>query len=75
VIYYDKAGKARAFGAEALQESIVEKADDEGWARSSWYGRKKMYLHVTLILEGSNFIYVRIPTSLARLLYHPFKNL
>ncbi|KAJ7511443.1 hypothetical protein B0H11DRAFT_1955116 [Mycena galericulata] len=37
VIYYDGLGRARALGAEALQESVVEQAADEGWVKSEWF--------------------------------------
>ncbi|KAJ7141731.1 hypothetical protein C8R43DRAFT_1071627 [Mycena crocata] len=37
VIYYDRFGSVRAVGAEALQESVVEKAEEEGWVKSEWF--------------------------------------
>ncbi|KAJ6626671.1 hypothetical protein B0H10DRAFT_1998098 [Mycena sp. CBHHK59/15] len=37
VLYYDRFGVAKALGAEALQESVDEKAEDEGWEKSSWF--------------------------------------
>jgi molecular chaperone DnaK (HSP70) len=37
VIYYDKEGKVRAVGAEALQESLLEQAEDEEWIKVEWY--------------------------------------
>ncbi|KAF9231965.1 hypothetical protein BU15DRAFT_55561 [Melanogaster broomeanus] len=36
IVYYDQAGTARAFGAEALQEHIIEQAEDEQWIRLEW---------------------------------------
>ena len=27
----------RAAGAEALQENLIERAEDEGWTRFEWY--------------------------------------
>ncbi|KIJ17542.1 hypothetical protein PAXINDRAFT_9487 [Paxillus involutus ATCC 200175] len=37
IVYYDKEGTAQAFGSEALQESIIEKAEDEGWVKLEWW--------------------------------------
>lgn len=37
ILWYDQQGRARAIGAEALQESILEKADDEDWVKLEWY--------------------------------------
>ncbi|KAK0222698.1 hypothetical protein EDD85DRAFT_1028147 [Armillaria nabsnona] len=35
IMYYDKSGKVRAAGAEALDESLVTTAEDEGWVKCS----------------------------------------
>ncbi|KAJ2928235.1 hypothetical protein H1R20_g8854, partial [Candolleomyces eurysporus] len=37
VIYYDKAGRVQAVGAEAMQDGILETALDEGWVKSEWF--------------------------------------
>jgi len=39
VIYYDRSGKVRAVGAEAMKESILLIADDEnsGWVKAEWF--------------------------------------
>jgi hypothetical protein len=37
IIYYDRAGKVKAVGAEAMKEGIYEKAEDEGWVKAEWY--------------------------------------
>ncbi|KAG6334776.1 hypothetical protein ID866_4309 [Astraeus odoratus] len=37
IIYYDQQGRPRAFGAEALQEHIIERAEDEQWIKLEWY--------------------------------------
>ncbi|RXW25697.1 hypothetical protein EST38_g165 [Candolleomyces aberdarensis] len=37
VIYYDKAGKVCAAGAEAMREGIFETALDEEWVKSEWF--------------------------------------
>jgi len=37
IIYYDQQGSPRAFGAEALQEQIIEQAEDEQWIKLEWY--------------------------------------
>lgn len=36
ILYYDQFSKVRAVGAEALQESIIEQAEDEGWVKVEW---------------------------------------
>jgi len=36
IVYYDKEGNPRAFGGEALQESVIETAEDEEWAKAEW---------------------------------------
>ncbi|KAJ6458048.1 hypothetical protein C8R47DRAFT_1246793 [Mycena vitilis] len=37
IVYYDQSGTARACGAEALQESVVEQAEEEGWGKAEWF--------------------------------------
>ncbi|KZP20068.1 hypothetical protein FIBSPDRAFT_932499 [Athelia psychrophila] len=37
IIYYDRQGKVRAVGAEALQESIIEQAEDDDWVKLEWW--------------------------------------
>ncbi|KAJ7063914.1 hypothetical protein C8F01DRAFT_1129822 [Mycena amicta] len=37
IVYYDWAGQARALGAAALQESVQEKAEEEGWRKAEWF--------------------------------------
>ncbi|KAG2153166.1 hypothetical protein DEU56DRAFT_868614 [Suillus clintonianus] len=36
VLYYDSNGTVRAIGAEARQEHIIERADEEGWTKLEW---------------------------------------
>ena len=36
VIYYDRSGKVRAVGAEAMKEGIYEVAEDENWVKAEW---------------------------------------
>jgi hypothetical protein len=36
ILYYDQSGTARAFGAEALQESTIERAEEEQWIKVEW---------------------------------------
>ena len=36
ILWYDAQGTARAMGAEALQDSIRETADDENWVMTLW---------------------------------------
>jgi len=35
-MYYDQEGIVRAVGAEALQEGIIEQAEDENWIKVEW---------------------------------------
>ncbi|KAF9524963.1 hypothetical protein CPB83DRAFT_944651 [Crepidotus variabilis] len=37
IIYYDRAGKVKAVGAEALREGILETAEDEEWTKAEWF--------------------------------------
>ncbi|OJA08932.1 hypothetical protein AZE42_05319 [Rhizopogon vesiculosus] len=37
IIYYDLQGDVRAVGAEALQERIIDQAEDEGWMKLEWW--------------------------------------
>ncbi|KAG2073742.1 hypothetical protein BDR04DRAFT_1127075 [Suillus decipiens] len=36
ILYYDSNGTVRAIGAEARQEHIIERAEDEGWMKLEW---------------------------------------
>ena len=36
IVYYDPEGVPRAFGGEALQESVIERAEDEEWVKVEW---------------------------------------
>ncbi|KAK1222716.1 hypothetical protein PQX77_014421 [Marasmius sp. AFHP31] len=37
IVYYDRQGRVRAVGAEALQEHIEEEAEQDGWFLSKWF--------------------------------------
>ncbi|KIM86828.1 hypothetical protein PILCRDRAFT_816085 [Piloderma croceum F 1598] len=37
ILYYDQDGELRAVGAEALQESVIEQAEEGGWAKLEWW--------------------------------------
>ncbi|KAF8161579.1 hypothetical protein B0H34DRAFT_701592 [Crassisporium funariophilum] len=37
IIYYDRTGKVRAVGAEAMREGIYEIAEDENWVKAEWF--------------------------------------
>ncbi|PPR01388.1 hypothetical protein CVT24_006226 [Panaeolus cyanescens] len=37
VIYYDRTGKVRAVGAEAMREGIYEVAEEEKWIKAEWF--------------------------------------
>lgn len=36
IVYYDQHGTPRAFGAEALQDHIIEQAEEEQWVKLEW---------------------------------------
>ncbi|KAG1799634.1 hypothetical protein EV424DRAFT_1332401 [Suillus variegatus] len=44
ILYYDSNGTARAIGAEALQEHIIERAEDDGWIKLAWFVLWKLHL-------------------------------
>jgi hypothetical protein len=37
IIYYDRKGKVRAVGAEAMREGIYEMAEEEQWVKAEWF--------------------------------------
>lgn len=37
ILYYDQSGTVRAVGAEALQENIIEQAEEGDWVKAEWY--------------------------------------
>ncbi|KAG1737858.1 uncharacterized protein EDB91DRAFT_471992 [Suillus paluster] len=37
ILYYDSSGTVRAIGAEARQEHIIERAEEEGWVKLEWW--------------------------------------
>lgn len=39
LIYYDKKGLMKAAGAEALLDSNIKKAEEEGWELLQWYDK------------------------------------
>ncbi|PBK82171.1 hypothetical protein ARMGADRAFT_1171040 [Armillaria gallica] len=41
ILYYDQSGDVKAVGAEALDESMIRSAEDEGWIK---YSRFKLHL-------------------------------
>ncbi|KAJ7053499.1 hypothetical protein C8F01DRAFT_1166596 [Mycena amicta] len=51
IVYYDWAGQARALGAAALQESIQEKAEEEGWRKAEWF---KLHMRPDSITASSS---------------------
>lgn len=36
ILYYNQEGQVCSVGAEALQESVIEKAEDEAWTKLEW---------------------------------------
>ncbi|PPR01379.1 hypothetical protein CVT24_006217 [Panaeolus cyanescens] len=37
LVYYDRTGKVRAVGAEAMREGIYEVAEEEKWVKAEWF--------------------------------------
>jgi hypothetical protein len=37
IIYYDKEGRVKAIGAEAINDGILEMAIDGDWYKAEWY--------------------------------------
>ncbi|TFK95589.1 hypothetical protein BDV98DRAFT_556293 [Pterulicium gracile] len=58
VIYYDENGKPRAFGAEALEPSVVEKATDNGWTKVEWF---KLHLRPKSMRALNHFVLPSLP--------------
>jgi hypothetical protein len=36
ILYYDRQGSVRAVGAEALQQHIIDQAEEENWDKLEW---------------------------------------
>lgn len=58
VIYYDQNGKAREFGAEALQQSVIERAADNGWTKVEWF---KLHLRPKSMKALNDFVLPSLP--------------
>ena len=43
ILYYNQDGELRAIGAEALQESVIEQAE-EGWAKLEWFCASPLHI-------------------------------
>ncbi|KAK2462920.1 hypothetical protein APHAL10511_005118 [Amanita phalloides] len=77
VLWYDANGKARAIGAEAVQDGMEEIAEESGWTKAAWFK-----LHLRPKTGGTAFISDMIPplpkgvavveifADLLRYLYH-----
>jgi len=37
IIYYDKSGKVRAVGAEAIRDGINVEAEENEWVKAEWF--------------------------------------
>lgn len=59
IIYYDRQGKVSAVGAEALQERVLESAEDEDWMKVEWYYMCNQSFRGTDSFLGLNFISAR----------------
>ncbi|KAF8593580.1 hypothetical protein BDV93DRAFT_612189 [Ceratobasidium sp. AG-I] len=58
LVYYDTAGKAVSFGAEALTPVIVEKSEDEGWQLARHF---KLHLHPDAMKQKHNLTVQPLP--------------
>ncbi|CAA7260294.1 unnamed protein product [Cyclocybe aegerita] len=56
VIYYDRQGKVKAVGAEAIREGVEELAEDEGWIKAEWFK-----LHLRPKTKSATHISEKIP--------------
>lgn len=44
----------RAVGAEAMQESVIEQAEDDGWSKLEWYvARTSVVIAITPLAYDS----------------------
>ncbi|KDR69801.1 hypothetical protein GALMADRAFT_145198 [Galerina marginata CBS 339.88] len=55
IVYYDKQGKVRAVGAEAMREGIEDQAEDEEWTKAEWQ------LHLRPKTQSAAHITEKIP--------------
>ncbi|KAF4620994.1 hypothetical protein D9613_001115 [Agrocybe pediades] len=51
IIYYDRKGTVRAVGAEAKDENVFEKAEEEHWVKAEWF---KLHLKQKTANEDRN---------------------
>ncbi|EGO23006.1 hypothetical protein SERLADRAFT_371256 [Serpula lacrymans var. lacrymans S7.9] len=49
IVYYDKDGKARAFGAEVEDEEIILQAESENWHKVEWWKLQLRPDHLPII--------------------------
>jgi len=49
ILYYNQDGELRAVGAEALQESVIEQAEEEGWVKLEWFCCFLVSISLTMI--------------------------
>ncbi|KAF7310179.1 hypothetical protein MIND_00391500 [Mycena indigotica] len=55
IVYYDKRGQAKAFGAEAMDESIRETAIKQAWEMVSWFKLHMRPNSVAITSPGRDF--------------------
>ncbi|KAJ7021945.1 hypothetical protein C8F04DRAFT_1139529 [Mycena alexandri] len=60
VIYYDRAGRVKACGAEALQEGVVEQAIEHRWEKAEWF---KLHLGPSTSLPTYPLSLPSLPTT------------
>ncbi|KAH6910162.1 hypothetical protein BKA70DRAFT_1272313 [Coprinopsis sp. MPI-PUGE-AT-0042] len=58
IIYYDEDGNAQAFGAEALQETVLERAAEEEWTKAEWF---KLHVRPNASSSSHDNVTARIP--------------
>ncbi|KAJ7471922.1 hypothetical protein FB451DRAFT_311117 [Mycena latifolia] len=51
VLYYDKNGKARAFGAETEDEDTIIEAEENGWFKTEWWKLRMRPGHLPIIQD------------------------
>ncbi|EIW80579.1 hypothetical protein CONPUDRAFT_105630 [Coniophora puteana RWD-64-598 SS2] len=78
ILYYDRSQHVRAVGAEALQEHIVEQAEDEQWIKVEWWKMHLRSKHLSATHISDNDIpplplgvsAIQVLTDFMRYLFH-----
>ncbi|KAF5321467.1 hypothetical protein D9619_002235 [Psilocybe cf. subviscida] len=58
IIYYDRDGKVKAVGAEAMREGVYEQVEDEEWVKAEWF---ILHLQSKIVPAAGNQVINDIP--------------